>query len=73
MGRLTDVGVPSLYATPAMQRLSRIDLSTSTIGGPATDMIGFGAVSETGYGIGYLVEPDHLKFTITCFNKYGSD
>jgi hypothetical protein len=59
---------PDLFATRAMQRLSNIDLSTSTIGGPATELIGFGPVSECGYGIGYLVEPDQLKFMISCFN-----
>ena len=60
---------PPLFLTPAMQRLSNIDLSTSTIGGPATELIGFGPVSECGYGIGYLVETDCLKFVITSFKK----
>lgn len=61
--------LPSLFGCAAMQRLSTIDLSTSTIGGPATELIGFGPVSEAGYGIGYLVNPSELKFVIASFRR----
>ena len=26
-------------------------------------------MSERGYGLGDLIEPEHLKFTITCFKQ----
>ncbi len=59
----------ALFKTTALQRLNTIDISTSTIGGPATELIGFSAVCPTGFGVGYLIEPDHLMFVISSFKS----
>ena len=58
------------FSHPMIGRSGTWDLSTSNASGsPFIDIFGFGAVSETGYGIGYLIFDDKVVFNITCFNE----
>ena len=60
--------LPALFRTKAMQRLSAIDLSSSTITAESSEQVGFGPVSADGHGLAYQVEHEFIKVTVTTFN-----
>ena len=42
-------------------------LSTSTVALPFAHLAGFGAVHADGYGLGYMVQPDHTTVCVSSF------
>lgn len=60
------------FSLPMVGRSATWDLSTSNASGsPFIDIFGFGAVSETGYGCGYLVFDDKIVINVTCYKGAG--
>eukprot|EP00013_Stygamoeba_regulata_P028141 CAMPEP_0177648390 /NCGR_PEP_ID=MMETSP0447-20121125/10801_1 /TAXON_ID=0 /ORGANISM="Stygamoeba regulata, Strain BSH-02190019" /LENGTH=635 /DNA_ID=CAMNT_0019151025 /DNA_START=8 /DNA_END=1915 /DNA_ORIENTATION=- len=61
--------MPRLFEDPALQRLTASRLSTSNCGGRAIASFGFGAVVPDGLGIGYVIEPNELRITVSSFTS----
>jgi len=47
-------------------------LSTSTLSSPAIVLGGFGPVVRDGFGIGYGMDENHLRFNLTSYLKLDS-
>jgi carnitine O-acetyltransferase len=60
--------IPALFEDVALRRLSASVLSTSNCGGPAVALFGFGAVVPNGLGVGYIIEPNELRITVSSFS-----
>lgn len=57
--------IPALYSDPCFLKSSHWTLSTSNLTSPMIPSWGFGEVVEDGYGLGYSVNDNSLRFTIT--------
>jgi hypothetical protein len=62
-----NIEMPALFKDPALSRSNTWVLSTSNVTTPFFDIFGFGAVCETGYGLGYQTLPSSLPVNITSF------
>jgi len=64
-----DLGVelPAVFSDPAFSRSNTWILSTSNVTTPFFDAFGFGAVTEKGYGLGYMTLTKTLPVFITSF------
>mmetsp|Transcript_23370 Transcript_23370/g.37293 ORF Transcript_23370/g.37293 Transcript_23370/m.37293 type:complete len:624 (-) Transcript_23370:4333-6204(-) len=58
-----------LFDDPVYSRTSTWTLSTSNVSAPHIALFGFGAVTEAGYGLGYMTQPDSVPINITSFNS----
>lgn len=62
--------VPALYSDPAFTRSGTWALSTSGLAGEKMDGWGFGEVVPDGLGIGYSVQQDRLRYTVSSRHKW---
>lgn len=53
--------IPSLFADPGWDKLNNTVLSTSNCGNPSLRLFGFGPVSASGFGIGYIIKDDSIS------------
>lgn len=58
-----------LLTHPAFARSCNWAMSTSHLGGPATEVFAFGPVVDDGYGIGYMIHPSAMTFNVTAWNR----
>jgi carnitine O-palmitoyltransferase 2 len=61
------IDLPDIYKDKAYALLNHNTLSTSTLVSEAIEGGGFGPVVADGYGIGYGVESDQMRFNITSY------
>ncbi|KJE90270.1 carnitine palmitoyltransferase 2 [Capsaspora owczarzaki ATCC 30864] len=59
--------LPGLFVDPGFLKFKTIILSTSTLNGIFMDHAGFGAVSEHGYGLGYVAHNELLSINVASF------
>lgn len=65
---LDDTGATSpLFSDPAWTKFNTSVLSTSNVNSDALVVLGFGAVCPQGYGLGYTVEGDSLRVSVSNF------
>eukprot|EP00924_Labyrinthula_sp_SR-Ha-C_P007511 snap_masked-scaffold_24-processed-gene-5.29-mRNA-1 protein AED:0.00 eAED:0.00 QI:0/-1/0/1/-1/1/1/0/633 len=62
----------SFFKDPVFSRTSHWALSTSGLVGELMDGWGFGEVVPDGLGIGYAVQNDRLRFTVTSRNNWAT-
>ncbi|RHY19520.1 hypothetical protein DYB36_007385 [Aphanomyces astaci] len=61
-------GVSHDFLTSTIRRnATNFQISSSNVTMPFLDYFCFGAVAPTGYGVGYLIQNDHLPINITSF------
>lgn len=53
--------MPAIFTDPGWALLSTSIISTSNCGNPALRLFGFGPVSGSGYGIGYIIKEDGIS------------
>ncbi|KIJ92160.1 hypothetical protein K443DRAFT_135348 [Laccaria amethystina LaAM-08-1] len=53
--------MPAIFTDPGWALLSTSIISTSNCGNPALRLFGFGPVSSSGYGIGYIIKEDGIS------------
>jgi carnitine O-acetyltransferase len=61
--------LPRLFTTTAYKTLKTDVLSTSNCGNPSLRMFGFGPTCEQGFGIGYIIRTDGLKFCVSSHHR----
>eukprot|EP00854_Cymbomonas_tetramitiformis_P005265 gene5265-6400_t len=59
--------IPKLFSEPILAYSKDFRLSTSNGSAPGLDLFGFGAVSATGYGVGYLISNNDISFGISSY------
>lgn len=56
--------LPAIFADPGWDRLNNTIISTSNCGNPSLRLFGFGPVSPSGFGIGYIIKDDSISFCV---------
>ncbi len=59
------VAEPAIFSDKGWRTLCYDTLSTSNAGAGGITLFGFGPVVDDGFGIGYLIDADYIRFTIT--------
>jgi hypothetical protein len=62
-----------LFDDDVFKQSSTWILSTSNVSAPFIDRFGFGAVTGSGYGLGYVIHDDDVPVNVTCFRDGGTD
>lgn len=65
-GRL-GIQMPEVFTDPSFAKGSTWILSTSNVTTPYFDAFGFGAVSGSGYGLGYMTLPNSIPVCVSSF------
>ena len=61
--------VPPIFADAGWNKLNDAILSTSNCGNPALRLFGFGPVSASGFGIGYIIRDDSISFCVASKHR----
>ncbi|KAF9046339.1 acyltransferase ChoActase/COT/CPT [Panaeolus papilionaceus] len=61
--------VPELYNDPSYSKSNHWELSTSQLSSPFFDGWGYGEVVPDGYGMGYAIGDDYIRWTITSLKR----
>jgi len=59
--------IPAIFTDPSYGKLTTSYLSTSNCGSLNVGIFGFGPVTETGLGLGYVIHDDSITVCITSF------
>lgn len=69
MAALNGIELHPMFTSAAFSRSNTWRLSTSHLGGPATNLFAFGPVVDDGYGIGYMIHNDSMSFNVTGWSN----
>ncbi|KAI5966609.1 YAT1 [Candida theae] len=61
--------IPPIFADAGWNKLNDAILSTSNCGNPALRLFGFGPVSASGFGIGYIIRDDSISFCVASKHR----
>ncbi|PPR05370.1 hypothetical protein CVT24_007984 [Panaeolus cyanescens] len=61
--------LPAIYSDPSFSKSSHWELSTSQLSSPFFDGWGYGEVVPDGYGLGYAIGDDYIRWTITSLKR----
>ena len=64
--------IPSLFADSGWDKLNNTVLSTSNCGNPSLRLFGFGPVSASGFGIGYIIKDDSISICASSKHRQTS-